>query len=198
MKPTAWFAALAVGDIAQVTIIDCSTGAALTPHLHHGEYRVAGRPGTTYALEIHNHLDERVLAVTSVDGVNVISGATAAWNQTGYVFRPQQNYRITGWRKSDDEVAAFTFTASPNSCSASPNFYAARTGRLRECWCYRALPCFANGNSHRSSCRPRHRRPLPTDGYRRAAPGAGRQPLFGLAPRQYAPDPPPGVRGDSL
>src|ERR1700733_440331 len=34
----------------------------------------------------------------------------------------QQDYRITGWRKSDDEVAAFTFTASPNS-------YAARTGR---------------------------------------------------------------------
>jgi hypothetical protein len=132
MKPTTWFAALAamtascnalaVGDIAQVTIIDCSSGALLTPHLHHGEYWVAGRPGTTYAIEIHNRLDERVLAVTSVDGVNVISGATAAWNQTGYVFRPQQDYRITGWRKSDDEVAAFTFTASPNS-------YAARTGR---------------------------------------------------------------------
>ncbi len=34
----------------------------------------------------------------------------------------QQDYRITGGRKSDDEVAAFTFTASPNS-------YAARTGR---------------------------------------------------------------------
>jgi hypothetical protein len=132
MKPTTWFAALAamtascnalaVGDIAQVTIIDCSSGALLTAHLHHGEYWVAGRPGTTYAIEIHNRLDERVLAVTSVDGVNVISGATAAWNQTGYVFRPQQDYRIAGWRKSDDEVAAFTFTASPNS-------YAARTGR---------------------------------------------------------------------
>src|ERR1700722_7870214 len=132
MKPTAWFAALAamtascnalaVGDVAQVTIIDCSTGAVLTPHLHHGEYWVAGRPGTTYAIEIHNRPDERVLAVTCVDGVNVISGATAAWNQTGYVFRPQQDYRITGWRKSDDEVAAFTFTTSPNS-------YAARTGR---------------------------------------------------------------------
>jgi hypothetical protein len=133
MKPTTWFAALAamaascnvlaVGDIAQVTIIDCSSGALLTPHLHRGEYWVAGRPGTTYAIEIHNPLDERVLAVTSVDGVNVISGATAAWNQTGYVFRPQQDYRLTGWRKSDDVVAAFTFTASPNS-------YAARTGRL--------------------------------------------------------------------
>lgn len=114
--------ALAVGEIAQVTIIDCSSGAVLTPHLSHGEYWVAGKPGATYAIEIHNRLDERVLAVTSVDGVNVVSGETAAWNQTGYVFRPRYDYRITGWRKSDDEVAAFTFTDSTNS-------YAARTGR---------------------------------------------------------------------
>jgi hypothetical protein len=114
--------ALAVGEIAQVTIIDCSSGAVLTPHLSHGEYWVAGKPGATYAIEIHNRLDERVLTVTSVDGVNVVSGETAAWDQTGYVFRPRYDYRITGWRKSDDEVAAFTFTDSPNS-------YAARTRR---------------------------------------------------------------------
>jgi hypothetical protein len=114
--------ALAVGHIAQVTIIDCSSGVVLTPHLSHGEYWVAGKPGATYAIEIHNRRDERVLAVTSVDGVNVVSGETAAWNQTGYVLRPRYDYRITGWRKSDDEVAAFTFTDSPNS-------YAARTGR---------------------------------------------------------------------
>ena len=114
--------ALAVGDITEVTIIDRDSGQTLTPYLSHGEYWVAGKPGDTYAIAVHNRLDERVLAVTSVDGVNVLSGDTAAWNQTGYVFRPQQAYQITGWRKSDDVVAAFTFTASPNS-------YAARTGR---------------------------------------------------------------------
>ena len=114
--------ALAVGGIAEVTIIDRSTGVALTPHLYRGEYWVTGKPGATYAIEIRNHLDQRLLAVTAVDGVNVISGATAAWGQTGYVFSPGQYYRITGWRKSDTEVAAFTFTAAPNS-------YAARTGR---------------------------------------------------------------------
>ena len=114
--------ALAVGGIAEVTIIDRSTGVALTPYLYRGEYWVAGNPGATYAIEIRNHLGQRLLAVTAVDGVNVISGATAAWGQTGYVFNPGQDYRITGWRKSDREVAAFTFTAAPNS-------YAARTGR---------------------------------------------------------------------
>jgi hypothetical protein len=60
--------------------------------------------------------------VTSVDGVNVVSGATASWDQGGYVFGPGDRYQITGWRKSDAEVAAFTFTDLANS-------YAARTGR---------------------------------------------------------------------
>jgi hypothetical protein len=63
-----------------------------------------------------------VLAVTAVDGVNVISGDTASWEQTGYVFGAGQGYRIAGWRKSDAEIAAFEFTAAPAS-------YAARTGR---------------------------------------------------------------------
>jgi hypothetical protein len=83
---------------------------------------VAGRPGARYAIQIRNRLGERVMAVTSVDGVNVVSGATAGWDQTGYVFGPGDRYQITGWRKSDAEVAAFTFTDSPNS-------YAERTGR---------------------------------------------------------------------
>jgi hypothetical protein len=114
--------ALAVGGIAQVTIIDRRSGLELTPYLYRGEYWVAGSPGASYAIEIRNRLGERILAVTSVDGVNVISGATAGWNQTGYVFDAGEGYQITGWRKSDAQVAAFTFTASPNS-------YAERTGR---------------------------------------------------------------------
>src|SRR5579863_6765033 len=114
--------AQAMGGVAEVAIIDRDSGAELSPHFYHGEYWVAGRPGARYAIEIRNRLGERLLAVTSVDGVNVVSGATAAWDQTGYVFGSGERYQITGWRKTDAEVAAFTFTASPNS-------YAERTGR---------------------------------------------------------------------
>jgi hypothetical protein len=114
--------AQAVRGLADVSIIDRDSGAVLDTHYHHGEYWVAGRPGARYAIEIHNRLGERLLAVTSVDGVNVISGATAGWDQGGYVFDAGDRYQITGWRKSDAEVAAFTFTALPDS-------YAARTGR---------------------------------------------------------------------
>jgi hypothetical protein len=111
-----------MGGIAEVAIIDRDSGAVLSPHFYHGEYWVAGRPGARYAIEIRNRLGERLLAVTSVDGVNVVSGATAGWDQTGYVFGPGERYQITGWRKTDAEVAAFTFVDSPNS-------YAERTGR---------------------------------------------------------------------
>ncbi len=114
--------ALAVGSIANVAIIDRDSGVTLDAHYFHGEYWVAGTPGGRYAIEIRNCIGGRLLAVTSVDGVNVLSGATAGWNQSGYVFNTGERYQVTGWRKSDAEVAAFTFTDSPNS-------YAERTGR---------------------------------------------------------------------
>ena len=132
MKRTVYFAAaaalaascdaLAVGGIAEVAIVDRNSGVELAQHFYRGEYWVAGTPGATYSIAIRNRLGERLLAGAPVDGVNVISGATAAWDQTGYVFDPNRRYEITGWRKSDSEVAAFTFTASPNS-------YAVRTWR---------------------------------------------------------------------
>jgi hypothetical protein len=73
-------------------------------------------------VELRNNSGGRILAVTSVDGVNVISGATAGWQQSGYVLGAGESYQVTGWRKSNSEVAAFTFTDASDS-------YAERTGR---------------------------------------------------------------------
>lgn len=112
----------ATGRFADIQIIDRDTGSVLPMYRSHGEYWVAGRPGARYSIMIQNHRGERILAVTAVDGVNVISGETAAWVQSGYVFGPGESYEITGWRKSNAEIAAFNFTAAANS-------YAERTGR---------------------------------------------------------------------
>ncbi len=114
--------AQAIGRLADITIVDRETGATLPVHFAKGEYWVAGRPGARYAVTVHNRLGERVLAVPSVDGVNVLSGETAAWDQRGYVFSPYERYQITGWRKSSSEIAAFEFSSASNS-------YAGRTGR---------------------------------------------------------------------
>src|SRR6516165_10897004 len=115
-------AAHAAGRLAEVLVIDRDSGTPLRTYYHRGEYWVAGKPGARYAIEIRNTLQERVLAVTSVDGINVLTGDTARWDQSGYVLHGEEAYEIIGWRKSQTEIAAFEFTAVSNS-------YAARTGR---------------------------------------------------------------------
>ncbi len=112
----------ALGRLSDVQLIDRDSGQTLPVYQHGGEHWVAGRPGARYAVALRNTSPGRVLSVVSVDGVNVISGETAALNQTGYVLGPWQSYAVSGWRKSDSEVAAFHFTASSSS-------YAERTGR---------------------------------------------------------------------
>jgi hypothetical protein len=112
----------AAGSLLELQLIDRERGHTLHEHRHRGSRWVAGRPGARYAVRLTNRSAARVLAVLSVDGVNAISGETAATAQTGYVLAPGQSADITGWRKSDAEAAAFYFTALPDS-------YAARTGR---------------------------------------------------------------------
>ena len=112
----------ATGGLADIQIIDRDTGGMLPMYRSRGEYWVAGRPGARYSIMIQNHRGQRLLAVTAVDGVNVISGETGAWGQSGYVLGAGESYEITGWRKSDAEIAAFNFTNAGRS-------YAERTGR---------------------------------------------------------------------
>jgi hypothetical protein len=114
--------AKAVGRMADVDVVDRQTGRALAVHFFRGEYWVEGRPGVPYAVRLRNAAGERLLAVMSVDGVNVLSGETAAITQSGYVFEAGRQSDIAGWRKNTSEIAAFEFTASPHS-------YAERTGR---------------------------------------------------------------------
>ena len=53
-----------------------------------GRNYIVGTPGHEYAVRIRNCTGGRVLVVTSVDGVNVISGETASPSQSGYVLEP--------------------------------------------------------------------------------------------------------------
>ena len=115
-------AAHAIGALADINLVDRSTGQVLLVYTRQGRHYVAGRPGARYAVRVVNQAGARVMAVMSVDGVNVVSGDSASWDQNGYVFSAGQRHDVAGWRKSQAQVAAFEFTALPNS-------YAARTGR---------------------------------------------------------------------
>lgn len=117
--------AQAVGRMVDVDVVERHTGRTLPVHVHRGEYWVAGTPGAPYSIRVRNKTGERLLAVMSVDGVNVLSGETASVGQSGYVFDGWRQSEIAGWRKSNAEIAAFEFTHSPYS-------YAERTGRPKD------------------------------------------------------------------
>ena len=115
-------AAAGVGSLAEVTVFDRTDGRVLSVHRHEGRYYVVGKPGNEYQIRITNRTGADVLNVISVDGVNAVSGETAAWDQTGYVLGGGTTFDVKGWRKSLNRIAAFYFTELPDS-------YAARTGR---------------------------------------------------------------------
>jgi hypothetical protein len=114
--------ALAVGSLANVTIHDRSSGETLPVFEADGHWYVAGRVGNEYEVRIRNDTNDDLLAVVSVDGVNVVSGETATTGQSGYVLGPRQSLSILGWRKSLARVAAFYFSDRSSA-------YATRTGR---------------------------------------------------------------------
>ena len=105
-----------------VEIVDRNEGRVLPVYSHAGRRFVVGKPGNEYSIRVRNANGERVLAVMSVDGVNIITGDTASPAQSGYVLGPYETAEIAGWRKDMSRTAAFYFTALPDS-------YAARTGR---------------------------------------------------------------------
>jgi hypothetical protein len=108
--------------LLDMQLIDRDSGASLAQYASRGRRYSPGTPGSRYAIRLSNRSSERVLVVLSVDGVNAITGDTASFNQSGYVLSPGESYDITGWRKSDERIAAFEFTSLGDS-------YAARTGR---------------------------------------------------------------------
>jgi len=114
--------ALAVGSLADVNVFDRSENRRLPVVWHEGRAYVVGKPGNEYQVTVRNRQGAEVLAVMSVDGVNVVTGETAHPLQSGYVLGPWGGVDIKGWRKNLSRTAAFYFTELADS-------YAARTGR---------------------------------------------------------------------
>lgn len=114
--------AQAIGRLVDLKVYDRTSRQELPVYRYDGRYYVAGQPGHRYQIQLRSLEGRRMLGVLSVDGVNVLSGDTADWSQTGYVLDPFAATEIRGWRKSLSEVADFVFADASRS-------YAARTGR---------------------------------------------------------------------
>lgn len=112
----------AIGHIADLAIVDRQQQRTLDVYWHEGRAYVVGKPGNEYQIVLRNQSGQDVLAVVSVDGVNAVTGETAAPSQGGYVIDQWKRLDVAGWRNSYSSTAAFYFTTLADS-------YAPRTGR---------------------------------------------------------------------
>lgn len=90
-----------------------------------GDTWVLGQLGQRYTLRIFNRSAQRVEAVVSVDGRDVIDGQPADVTKNGYLVPAWGSVDIDGWRISHEQAAAFRFSSVADA-------YAARTGAGRE------------------------------------------------------------------
>ncbi len=176
--------AQAFADPVDLRVVDRDSGRTLPVWRHAGRLYVAGRPGARYALRVVNHTGRRVLVVMSVDGVNVLSGETAGVDQRGYIFDPYAQYDITGWRKSETEVAAFTFAAQSRS-------YATLTGRPADVGVIGVAVFDERPPEPPTTIEEVAPAPPSANAARRAAPSR-------TAPVEAPKPPPPGAVADSL
>jgi hypothetical protein len=113
----------AAGGAVTVSIRDDSNEPLEAIQLIDRTY-VIGEQGQRYSIVIANHTDHRIEAVTTVDGVDVMSGKTGSLENRGYVLDPYGSMTIDGFRQSSTKVAAFRFAKVADS-------YAAQTGSAR-------------------------------------------------------------------
>ncbi len=90
-----------------------------------GRLYLEARRGCRYALTLENRSGERLAAVLTVDGLNVISGERDLGRGRMYVLDPWQRTTVQGWRTSLQEVRRFRFVDEEAS-------YAARSGKANE------------------------------------------------------------------
>ncbi|MBK9035321.1 MAG: hypothetical protein IPL61_29385 [Myxococcales bacterium] len=99
-------------------------GDTLDTYFHKGRYYVRGATDRAYTIRVANPTPQRVEAVISIDGLDVIDGENGDLHKRGYIVPAYGEVRIEGWRTSLENVAAFRFSAVKNS-------YAGRKGKAR-------------------------------------------------------------------
>lgn len=102
-----------------------SDGTPLETYRRGQRFYVLGQTGDRYSIRVTNPTAQRVEAVISVDGLDVIDGEGADFvHKRGYVVAPYGEVVVDGFRTSTSQVAAFRFSSVSDS-------YAGRKGKAR-------------------------------------------------------------------
>lgn len=82
-------------------------------------YQLAGKSGERYVLVYTNRSSTPYEIITTVDGLDVLSGKAGSRSHNGYLLQAGAVLRIEGFRKSADEVAAFRFSGKDRAYAAN-------------------------------------------------------------------------------
>lgn len=82
-------------------------------------YQLAGYNGMRYEMHFSNRSNRVYEVVTTVDGLDVMSGKPGSLRSSGYILRPGETVTIDGFRRSSQEVAAFRFSGKGNAYAAN-------------------------------------------------------------------------------
>lgn len=110
----------AARGMVTVRLLD-DNGVPLPTLASNGRHFAMGEHGQRYSIELHNNTGNRLEAVVTVDGLDVIDGRPGSIAKRGYLVNPFATVEIDGFRQNMDEVAAFRFGSVRNS-------YAGRKG----------------------------------------------------------------------
>ncbi len=99
-------------------------GEVLPTYAQKDRFYVQGNANERYVIRITNPTANRVEAVISVDGLDVVDGESGDLRKRGYVIQPYGEVRIEGFRTSQTDVATFRFSAVSDS-------YAGKKGKAR-------------------------------------------------------------------
>jgi|FAXJ01.1.fsa_nt_gi hypothetical protein len=94
-------------------------GSRCKQYNHNGKLFVEAKKGSEYSIEIKNDTWQRILAVCSVDGLDILNGKTAEENGNGYVINGYGSLKADGFRVSNEKVAKFLFDYKGGSYAAS-------------------------------------------------------------------------------
>lgn len=98
-----------------IDIIILVNGKPIKTYYHQGRAYVEARYGDEYSIKIRNNNWNRIEAVISVDGIDVIDGLPASSDKRGYIVNAYSTTEIKGFRKDLETVGNFKFTKRKKS-----------------------------------------------------------------------------------
>lgn len=102
------------GQIGMAILDDHNHKLSLIKQQNSG-VKLQGNIGQSYQLYYHNYSNKTFEVIATVDGLDVINGKAGSLSNNGYILNPYDTLLIKGFRKSNSEVASFTFSNSANA-----------------------------------------------------------------------------------